>query len=339
MTKGLQTLGKMVVPLLFAMQTVAAETPVAVRAAPLAELATYPEVTAPAEVVSLNDSRIEAAISADVAEIPVRVGDVVEGGAAVLQLECADQQSALAQVTARRDALRARNAFADFQYNRARSLVKKRTISDEQLQQRKADALALQAELSGTQAGVVQAQLNVERCTLRAPFRAVVVERLIGVGERAQPGRPLLRLLDLSALVVSAQVAAFDVDTLGQAEELTLQVGEKRYPLQLRRAVPVLDNRSRNRELRLEFSAESALPGSSGRLLWRHTVPHLPAEYLLRRDGRYGVFVLREGRAGFVEVAGAREGSPAATSLPLDTPIITEGRFALVHGDAVSVVE
>jgi RND family efflux transporter MFP subunit len=317
----------------------AADEVASVRAATLSSLAIYPALSAPAQVVSLNDSRIESSNTAIVEQIPARVGDVVEAGAELLRLECGDQRNALEQGMAGRDALKARLAFADFQYTRARSLVKSKNISEEQLHQRQADAAALQAELGGAEAAVAQALRNVERCSVRAPFRAVVAERLIGVGEKAQPGKALLRLLDLSTLEVSAQVQAFDADALQQAEALTLLVDSQRYPLRLRSVVPALDPRSRSRELRLDFVAESAPPGSSGRLQWLNSTPHLPAELLLRRDGKYGVYVLRAGRAEFVVIDSAREGSPVAVTLPGDTLIVTEGRYGLHHGDAVNVVE
>ncbi len=318
---------------------VAEATPV--RTESVMKLSIYPQLSAPAQVLSLNDSRIEASITALVEQIPVRVGDEVSAGDKLLSLECGDQRNILEQGVAGRDALKARLAFAEFQYARARSLKSSNSLSDEALRQRKADAVALQAELSGAEAGVEQAQRNVERCTLRAPFKAVVVERLIGVGEKAQPGKPLLRLLDLSALEVSAQVPAFDAARLPRVDGLTLQLDEKSYPLTLRSVVPALDPKSRSRELRLDFVAESAAPGSSGRLQWRQSTPHLPAEYLLRRGGDYGIFVVRDGKAEFVTLSNAREGSAVALEpgLPGETPIVTEGRFSLNDGDAVSVVE
>jgi RND family efflux transporter MFP subunit len=328
---------------LFAIQFVqAADETTPVSVATLASLASYPVLSAPAQVVSLNDSRIESSIAATVEQIAARVGDVVEAGAELLRLECGDQRDALGQRLAVREALKARLALAEFQYARARSLVKSNNISDEQLRQRQADAGALQAELGGAAAGVALAQRNVERCTVRAPFQAVVMERLIGVGEKAQPGKPLLRLLDLSVLEVSAQVQAFDAEALQDTHEtqgFTLQVNGQRYPLALRRVVAALEPRSRSRELRLDFVDEKAPPGSSGRLQWRHPRPHLPAEFLLRRDDRYGVYVLREGRARFVVVDGAREGSPVALVLPGETLIVTEGRYGLTDGAAVTVVE
>jgi RND family efflux transporter MFP subunit len=315
-------------------------TPVA--AATLSSLAIYPLLSAPAQVVSLNDTLIDASLSAIVEQIAARVGDVVAAGDELLRLECGDQRNTLEQHLAAREALKARLAFAEFQHTRARSLVQSKTISDEQLRQRQADAGALQAELGGAEAGVALAQRNVARCVVRAPFPAVVMERMMGVGERAQPGKPLLRLLDLSALEVSAQLQGADAQMLqesGAATPLSLLVDGRHYPLVLRRAVAALEPRSRSRELRLEFSGEQALPGSSGRLQWRHPQPHLPAEFLLRRDDSYGVFVLREGRARFVAVEGAREGSPVALALPDKTLIVTEGRYGLTEGAAVTVVE
>lgn len=323
---------------LFALPLAAAEQK-AVRAEPLAALAIHPQLSAPAQVVSLNDSRIEAAIAATVEQVSVRVGDVVAAGSELVALECGDQRDALQQGIAGRDGLKSRLAFAEFQYSRARSLEKSKSISDEQLRQRQADAEALRSELAAAEARVAQGQRNVARCSVRAPFKAVVMERLIGVGEKAQPGKPLLRLLDLSALEVSAQVPAFDADTLQQAEALQLQLDERLYPLSLRSMVPALDPRSRSRELRLEFTAEAPPPGSSGRLLWHQPRPYLPAEYLLRRDSVYGVFVLADGKAQFVPLDGAREGSPAAVALPGDTLIITEGRYTLNSGDSVTLVE
>lgn len=317
----------------------AAEVPKSVRAVPFSSLATYPEGSAPAQVISLNDSLIEADVAATVVRIESRVGDVVEAGAALLSLECDDQRNTLQQQMAVRDALKARLAFAEFQYGRAQSLVKSKNISDEQLRQRQADAGALKAELSGAEAGVAQALKSVARCTVHAPFKAVVLERLIGAGEKAQPGKPLLRLLDLSAIEVSAQVAASDAPALTQVAALALLVDGKSYPLRLRSMVPALEPRSRSREVRLYFTAHTLPPGTSGRLTWRQPTPHIPAEYLLRRDGRYGVFVVDGETARFVELEGVREGSPAATNLPAATLIVTEGRFGLVQGEVVSVVE
>ncbi len=317
----------------------AAEPLTSVRTEPFSALAIHPTLSAPAQVISLNDSRIESSLAATVAAIPVRVGDVVEAGAELLRLECDDQRNILQQSEAGRDALKARLEFAQFQYARARSLVKSKNISDEQLNQRKADAQAIAAELAGAEAALAKAGRDVTRCSVTAPFNAVVMERLIGVGEKSAPGKPLLRLLDLSALEVSAQVQSVDADSLQHAEELGLIVDGRSYPLALRYVLPALAARSRSREVRLDFATEAPPPGSSGRLQWREYRPHLPAELLLRRDGKYGVFIVREGKAEFIVAEEAREGSPVYLPMPPQTRVVTEGRYGLSAGDTVNALE
>ena len=336
MTRALVLLSAVII---FSSPGHAVEAAKPVRATALSSLAIFPQLSAPAQVLSLNDSLIASPLSATVEQILVRVGDVVEAEAELLRLECGDQRNALQQSMAGRDALKARQSFADFQYTRARSLVKSKNISDEQLRQRRADAGVLQAELAGAEAGVARALRNVERCRVTAPFKAVVVERSISIGEKVQPGKSLLRLLDLSELEVSAQVQASDMEALQQAKGMALLVDAHSYPLTLRSVIPALEPRSRSRELRLDFVGEAATPGSSGRLQWLKSQPHLPAEFLLRRDGQYGVFVLEQSKARFVAIEGAREGSPVVMTLPADTLIVTEGRYGLNHDDAVSVVE
>ncbi len=314
-----------------------------VRAASFDSLAQYPQRQAPAQVLSLNDSRIEAEIAAVVESNAVRVGDRVALGEVLLELDCADTRDALEQARAAHRALAARRDFADFQLKRARSLVKGGNISDEQLHQREAEARALAAELDSAKSAEARAARDRDRCSIKAPFDAVVMERLIGVGEKAAPGKPLLHLLDVGALEVSAQVQASDEASLQGAETFELMLGERRYPLTLRSLLPALEPLSRSREARLEFALaaeeSAASPGASGRLLWRSARPHLPAEYLLRRKGRYGVFLLRDGQAQFHLIEGAREGSAAPLALPGETLIITEGRYTLRHGDRVRRVE
>ena len=304
---------------------------------PLAELAVYPQRRAPASVLSDNDSRISAEVSARIIEIPVRVGEVVKKGALLARLDRTDFELALAREEAALQALRARLELADYQLSRAQTLSRKQAVSEELLKQREADLSNLRAQLAGQEVALAQAKRRLEQCTLRAPFAAVVSERLASVGELAGPGSALLQIVDNRHLEVSAQLQAALADSLPQAERPELVTPQRRYPLSLRRIVPAFDPRARTREARLQFSAERALPGSAGELVWRSQQPHLPAELLSRRDGRLGVFIVDGERAKFIPLPQAEEGRPALTALPEQTPVVTLGRFRLQDGDAVRV--
>jgi len=322
--------------LLAALPVLATEAiPVAVQ--PLAELAVYPQFRAPASVLSDNDSRISAELSARIIEIPVRVGEVVKKGAILARLERTDFELALAREEAALQALQARIELADYQLSRARSLSRKKVVSEELLKQRESELSSLRAQLAGQEVALTQAKRQLEKCTVRAPFEAIISERLAHVGELASPGSALMQIVDNRHLEVSAQLQAPLAQSLPQAERPELVTPQRRYPLTLRRIVPAFDTRARTREARLQFTADAALPGSAGELVWRSQQPHLPAELLSRRDARLGVFIVDGDRARFIPLPRAEEGRPAAISLPGQTPVITLGRFRLQDGDAVRV--
>lgn len=304
---------------------------------PLAELAVYPQFRAPASVLSDNDSRISAEVSARIVEIPVHVGEVVKKGAVLARLESTDFELALAREETALQALRARLELADYQLSRARALSRKQAVSEELLKQRESELNNLRAQLAGQEVALAQAKRQLDKCTLRAPFEAIIRERLAQVGELAGPGSALLQIVDNRHLEVSAQLQAEQTLSLPQAERPELVTPQQRYPLTLRRIVPVFDPRARTREARLRFTADTALPGSAGELVWRSKQAHLPAELLSRRDGRLGVFVVDGERAGFIPLPQAEEGRPAVVSLPGQTPVVTLGRFRLQDGDAVKV--
>lgn len=314
-----------------------AEEALSVSARPLAELAIYPEQRVPADVLSLNNSRISAEINARIVDLPVLVGQTVEQGALLARLDSADYALALQREQSNADALAARIDLARYQLERAKSLAKQQAVSDELLKQREADLKTLLAQQQGQQAALEQARHNMEKTALRAPFRAVILERLGQVGELAGPGTPLLRIVDAEHLEVSAKLQADQAASLAAAQTLELTDGAVHRPLQLRIIVPAADGRTRTREARLTFTGPAALPGSAGELVWRSSQAHIPADLLLRRDGKLGVFQIVDGHARFTALPDAEEGRPAAAALKLDTIVVVEGRFRLQDGNAVTV--
>lgn len=288
----------------------------------LSDLIIYPEHSAPASVVSVNDSRLSAQISAPITHFAVQVGDTVEKGATLVSLDCRDYQLARQRAVSRW-------TLTKQQLGRASVLRKKNNISQEALDQRK-------NEYEDADFARKQAVLNEQRCVISAPFDGIVLERLAGEGELASPGTVLLRLLDRSRIEVSAQVPVDQVGQLSGARALYFATNHQRWPLALRVSTPAINTQARNREVRLHFSQDQAMPGAAGRLLWQSAQAHLPAEMLTQRDEHLGVFVLKDGHARFEILPDALEGRPARVDLPLDSAIIVQGRQALNDGDSVS---
>ncbi|HEB97885.1 MAG TPA: efflux RND transporter periplasmic adaptor subunit [Thiotrichales bacterium] len=309
--------------------------PVPVGVVSFREVAVYPALSVPGTVLSLNRSELAAETRGRILQVRVRVGDRVRRNEPLVVLDCRTQHNARKAAQAALTQAKARLDLARRELRRARSLLEEQNISRELLEQRENAVVQAEAAVQAAAAQAADAELEVERCTVRAPFDGIVLERLAGVGELAVPGTPLLRLLDRGSLEVAAEVPA---SLAGPAadDEIWLEIDGRKYPLRLRTWVDAIDTRSRTREARLVFTGEAALPGSAGRVLWRARTPHVPASLLVRRGGRLGVFLAEGGHARFRPLPAAEEGHPApAPGLPLDALLIREGRHGLEDGQAI----
>jgi len=313
-----------------------ADGPRPVRVSTLEAIAFHPEHVAPATVVSNSETTLSAELAARVVAFEPRVGDVVPAGEVIARLDCRDFEFALAAARAEVEALEARVQLAKQRYARAATLSESQTLACEALDQRTADLAALVAEVGGARARAEAGAVQVGRCVIRSPFRALLRERLAPLGDFTAVGDPVARVVDVDDLELSAAVPAAGVADLARSDELVFIHAGQRYPLRLRAALIALDPETRNREVRLDFTGERPLVGSAGDLAWRDPLPHVPGQVLVRRDDTLGLFVVEEGRARFLAVAGAQAGRATAVDLPADTLIVTEGQFALSDGQAVA---
>lgn len=313
-----------------------AHAAVPVTTKPLRDVAVYPQVAVPASALSLNDSKVSAEVRAVILEVPALVGQIVKEGEVLMRLDATDAQLAVQRAQATLHAVQAKLELAEFQLERAQKLSQQDVVSEELLKQRTAEVKSLQAEVQSQQNAYQSAQRDFKRCEIRAPFRAVVKERLAFVGELANPGTPLLRLLDVEHMEVSAKVQTDDVDSLQAAKSPQFSVQGKDYPLRLRTVTAAYDTLERTREARLVFTGVTALPGAAGNLVWRDARAHVPADLLVRRDGKLGVFVAESGKAKFIVLPDAQEGRPALAALASDKAVIVDGRFSVKDGDEIT---
>ncbi len=291
----------------------------------LGEMTFYPAFSAPAKVISLNDSKISALINAQINSIAVRVGDTVKKGDTLVSLDCSDSRLARSAALSRRE-------LAQKEFNRLSKLRKASAVTEQSLN-------AAETDLSQARITFRQAELQVSRCNVVAPFNGVVTDRFASEGELAATGTPLLSLTDTDAVEIIAQIPPADSSTLRNAGKTFYEWNNRKYPVSVRSLSPVINQLNRNREIRLQFNNQKALSGSAGRIQWQSKVAHLPADLLLERDGKTGVFIVDDNTARFIEIPTARAGQPAAVDLPDNTPVITDGRFGLQDGDLLDVKE
>jgi len=312
-------------------------SPIAVYADTLENLAVFVQYKAPAVVIALNNSKINAEVNAKIVDIPVYVGQVVQKNAIITRLNCRDYELTKRQKKTVAKSLVAKVDFAKYQLQRAAKLSQQQAVAEELLKQRETDLLVLQAQQEGNEVLLKQAQYNVRKCIVRAPFKAAVMERLGQVGELASAGTPLVRLLDIENIEVSAKLQAHQIASLEKIEAPRFVSRKNEYSLKLRAITPSIETRERTQDVRLTFRDKRALPGEAGELIWSINKPHIPADFLVRRHGKIGVFIVNSDIVKFLPIDGAVEGRPAPTVLANDQLIVTKGRFRLHDGDKVII--
>ncbi len=318
--------------------TPAVAEPVNVRTIPLAEVLEVPVYSAPASVVARNHPQLAAEIDARIVELPRSVGDRVVAGDVIARLDCRRHSSAFATARAELSRSQAQRRFAEQQLARARNLQRNKSISEELLDQRRTELDAAEADATMREEALRRAAIDVENCTLRAPFNAVVTERLASVGNFVTRGSAVLGLLETTGQEVSVALRHDQVTGVEAAAGLLFVSNGSQYAVQLRALLPLADSVSRTREARLSFIERSALAGAAGRLVWRGERALLPADYLVRRSGVLGVFVAEGTRARFLPLPNAEDGRPTLVTLPPQTHLIGEGRQRLSDGMEIAPV-
>ena len=314
-----------------------AETLVIVQ--PLSQLLLKTTHSAPAQVINEEHAAISARISSVVEHLHVSAGDKVQAGQVLAELDCRDYKLARQQAESGLTALQAQIRLSRQQLERAEKLLKQKNASIELRDQRKAELENLVAQRQGATASVNTAKLAIERCTPQAPFDGVVTEKMVSTGSLVNPGAMLFKLLSLSSQEVQAELTSEQVSRLSVTGEIYFLHNKSRFPLQVRTVIPLMDNRARTQQVRLSFTDQRAISGSSGRIQWLDTKGRLPARFVVSRNGQLGVMRVEQGKADFVALPHAIEGQAVEVDLEDGSLIIVEGQHSVEQDEPVTVAE
>jgi len=278
-------------------------------------------------IAAVNTVEIRPLVSGPLIAPLVAEGDHVEADQVLAQIDPAAQNTVVRQAIAGLDAALVAQQQAAETYDRAVALG--RNVARTMLE---ADAHALQSakqEVARQSALLDQARVGLENHTVRAPFAGTILTLNAKLGQLAGPTTPLLTLADLSDLVVEA-----DVD-----EAYATQVARNQP------AVVQLAGEAGNREghvsyvstrvdiatggLAIKIAFDDPITAPIGLTVTiniivdqRDAALTVPRTALATKDGKTGVFLLKEGTAWFQPVS--------VVDWPAARLIVTEG---LVEND------
>ncbi len=289
-----------------------------------------------------NNSRISAQISAVIEKFYVDTGNEVKADDLLVTLNCEENKLKLKQAKANVNAEKAQLNNAKSQYSQAKKLNKQGSISKEVYNQRAAEENRLTATVENKKAAASLAQVNVNRCQIKAPFDGYITKREASVGELAQTGSALLQLVSKINNIVEVKINNRLLNSFSHGKNHRFTFNNKSYALKIEFILPVLDKATRNHIARLSFVNKHAVTGSVGKVIWQDTTLSIPSRYIVLRNKKLGILIVEnaegnKGKAKFIEIKTAQEGQAASIALDAETQIITKGRFNVKDGDTLQI--
>jgi RND family efflux transporter MFP subunit len=312
---------------------------------------------------------VASKVGGRIEQLNVDLADMVSRGQQVAKLDDDEYLQSVAQAQADLAVAEANQAeaeslldIAERELERVEKLQQRRVASESQRDIAKADQLAKNAHVKVTRAQVARSEASLEAARIRLGYikisadwrggndQRIVAERYVDEGETVAANAPLLRIVELNPIIAVFFVTERDYALLRNGQAVSLRTdahpGEV-FKGSIARIAPVF--RESTRQARVEVGVDNADLRLKPGMFVRATVvldrvedaTIVPAQALVRRGGRDGVFVIADdGKSAIwreVQV-GFRQGARVQVSGEgLNGPVVTLGQQLLDDNSAVSV--
>ncbi|NIR49523.1 efflux RND transporter periplasmic adaptor subunit [candidate division KSB1 bacterium] len=264
------------------------------------------KVTATGTIFPLHDVLVSSQTSGTVTKVFVQVGDRVQKGAPLVQVDPELKKLALEQAEAK--LAEAKSAFekAKKDFERNRMLFETKDISEfvfenARLQKESAEAAFLMA-----QANVKMAGRQLRDARIESSVDGFVAARMVELGATVAPGAPIAKVVDIAKVKVKFGVPEKDIVKLSKGQPATITVDAypaERFTGEVIAVGPQANLSSRsfpvevlvnNSDFRLKAGMIASVEVETNRVQNR---PLLPKSALLERSGETVCFVVVNDKA------------------------------------------
>jgi RND family efflux transporter MFP subunit len=235
-----------------------------------------------------------------VAEVNVDVGDHVKRGQTLVELSTALLD---ADVATKRAILKQREAElvnAEASLERGKSLSNMNLLSQADLDKLNSDALARRAAVESARADLDASSLRLKFTRVTAPDDGVITSRTVTVGQIAQAGGEMLRLLRNNRIEWRGEIPEARITELKPGQSATITTADgKAVKGTIRVVAPTITSTNRTGLVYVDLPPDERLrPGMFARgeiELGRAPAFTVPLESVVSSDGYSYVFVLKDG--------------------------------------------
>lgn len=171
-------------------------------------------------------------VNGTVVAVHGRTGEQVKKGTVLVELDPRGYKAAVLRGKAQVDSARASRDEARRELQRAHELYNRTVLSDHDLTLAKIGSVKADAAYRTAQAALVQAQLNLEHSTVRAPFDAIVIARHVDVGQAVVSqlqSTPVVVVAEAGRMLARAAVSNKDLAAVKPGQAATVQIGDQRF--------------------------------------------------------------------------------------------------------------
>ncbi len=292
-------------------------------------------------IMAIQQASIFARVGGYLEKIPVDIGDKVRKGQVLAVINYQDLQNQY-------DQAKANFEYAGIQYERAKKLIAKQLIAQNDL-----DTAKTQYDV--TLALKNLAALNLSYATITAPFSGYIANRYVDPGvlipgsTQMVPATPLLVLVDISTVKIMVNIPERDVENIQAGMPVTAVAdayNDKVFKGTITRAAAALDPATRTLAVEVDIPNPQHLlkPGMFSRVnivTEEHkNVLAVPVSALLSMDGTKNLYVIKNGIADFVPVEEGIESEGMVEikkGISQSDAVVVQGEETLHEGENVTV--
>lgn len=304
-------------------------------------------VTAAGQATAYRQATFLAQVEGQLLRVAVRENAQVGQGAILLEIDPTqyelEVERAKAQVAAAEAVYRDYTLFDD-------------RIEDPEVRAERERAARARSNLDQALVALRQAELNLERTRVRAPFPGRVASLKVVPGQWLRPGDELLTIVDLHPIKVEVQVLEGDIGYLAPGRKARISFSafpDTTFTGTIETINPIVDESTRMGKVTVTVPNPEGkiLPGMYARvMLDARRFPDLtlvPRSAILERDRRTMLFVYEDGRAKWRYVTTGLESEthveivehPETEMVRPGEIVLTSGHYTLTHDAPVRVVD
>lgn len=170
-------------------------------------------------IKAVHETAVASRLLARVVEVNVKAGQAVQQDDVLVRLDDKDLQARHKQAEAALESANANQENAVAEFERAKRLLSKNAISQQDYDRAATTARSARAEVARNEQAVQESKSLLAYATIKAPMTGIVIDKKVEVGDTVTPGQTLVALFNPGKMQMLASVR--------ESLALKLKVGQK----------------------------------------------------------------------------------------------------------------